>query len=49
MTHWDIATRVGCHRTAISLWKAGKADMYAGSFKALEALASECRAKRRVG
>lgn len=49
VTHWDIATRVGCHRTAISLWKHGKADMYAGSYEALRDFAAEVRNGRRVG
>ncbi len=48
LSHWDIALRVGCHRTAISLWKAGKADMYAGSYVALDELVNELAAARRA-
>ncbi len=48
MTHWDIAVRVGVHRTVVSLWKHKKADLYAGAFEALKALAAECAAKRRA-
>lgn len=46
LSHFDIAAHVGCHRTAISLWKHGKADIYAGSYVALEELAisiGDCR------
>ncbi len=48
LSHWDIATRVGCHRTQISLWKHGKADLYAGSYVALEQLAAECAGRKAV-
>lgn len=50
LTHWDIAVRVGCHRTTVSIWKSGRAEnMYAGAYVALEALAAEVAGKRRVG
>lgn len=49
MTHYDIAERVGCHRTAISLWKNGKADIYAGSYEALRSLASKHGKRKATG
>lgn len=48
LSHWDIAVRVGCHRTAVSLWKNGKADMYAGSYVALEQLVNELATQKKV-
>lgn len=42
LTHWDIAVRVGVHRTTISVWKSGRAgNMFAEAYVALEALAAE--------
>ncbi len=49
LTHWDIAVRVGCHRTTVSIWKSGRAEnMYAGAYVALQALATECAGRKAV-
>lgn len=48
MTDWQIANRIGVHRSTVQVWKNAKdaVNPLAIPFKALQALAEECEAKK---